>query len=100
MGQGSGVAMSCDVGCKCGLDLKLLWLWLRPAAAAPICPLAWDPPYATGMALKKTKKKKKSHPGRIIDKWDRLESPEMNQNISKNLVHIKVKFSYQLRGSQ
>ena len=29
------------------------------AAVAPVRPLAWEPPYATGVALKKTKKKKK-----------------------------------------
>ena len=31
-------------------DLALLWLWHRPAALAPIRPLAWEPPYATGAA--------------------------------------------------
>ena len=36
-------------------DLALLWLWRRLAATAPIRPLAWEPPYATGMALEKTK---------------------------------------------
>ena len=57
--------MSCGVGDKLGLDLAWLWLWLwrRPAAVAPIRPLAWEPPYAVGAALKKktknkTKKKK------------------------------------------
>ena len=40
-------------------DLALLWLWCRPAAASPIRPLAWEPPYATGEALKKDKKEKK-----------------------------------------
>ena len=38
-------------------DLMLLWLWCRPAAVPPIQPLAWEPPYATGMALKRKKKK-------------------------------------------
>ena len=53
--------MSCGIGRKHDLDLALLWLWHRPAAAAPIGPLAWEPPYAVGAALKrqKTKKKKK-----------------------------------------
>ena len=37
----------------------LLWLWCRPAAAAPIRPLAWELPYTTGAALKSQKKKKK-----------------------------------------
>ena len=29
-------------------DPALLWLWHRPAATAPIRPLAWEPPYAAG----------------------------------------------------
>ena len=33
-------------------DLMLLWLWCRPAAIAPIGPLAWEPPYAVGTAPK------------------------------------------------
>ena len=40
-------------------DLVLLWLWLWPAAEAPIQPLAWEPPNATSVALKRQKKKKK-----------------------------------------
>ena len=32
-------------------------LWCRPAATAPIRPLTWEPPYALGSALEKTKKK-------------------------------------------
>ena len=39
-------------------DLVLPWLWCRPAAAAPIRPLAWEPPYAAGAALKRQKKRK------------------------------------------
>ena len=34
-------------------DPELLWLWCRSAAAAPIQPLAWEPPYASGAALKR-----------------------------------------------
>ena len=45
--------MSCGVGHRCGSDLALLWLWCRQAAVAPIQPLAWEPPYAAGMALKR-----------------------------------------------
>ena len=54
--------MSCDVGCSHGLDPTLLWPWHRPVATAPIGPLAWEPPYATGAAqeiAKRQKKKKK-----------------------------------------
>ena len=49
--------MSC--GRRHSSDLVLLWLWCRPAATALIQPLAWEPPYAVGAALKKKKKKKK-----------------------------------------
>ena len=52
MGQRFGVIVSCGVGCRCGSDLALLWLWCRPTAVALIGPLAWEPPYATGVALK------------------------------------------------
>ena len=33
-------------------DPALMQLWCRPAAAAPIQPLAWELPYAMGAALK------------------------------------------------
>ena len=38
-------------------DLALLWLWRRPEAVALIGPLAWEPPYAMGAALKRQKKR-------------------------------------------
>ena len=37
-------------------DPALLWLWCRPVATALIGPLAWELPYAAGVALEKTKK--------------------------------------------
>ena len=56
-------AVSCGAGHRHGLDPTLLWLWRRLAAVAPIKPLAWEPPCATGVALKskniKSKKNKK-----------------------------------------
>ena len=58
MGEGSGVAVSCSVGCRRGLDPKLLWLWPKLAATAPIGPLAWDPPYAVGAAQEMAKRQK------------------------------------------
>ena len=51
--------MSRGVGCRCSWDLVLLWLGYKLAAVVLIRPLAWDPPYATGVALKKTKRPKK-----------------------------------------
>ena len=55
----SGVAVSCGVGCRRGLDPTLLWLWCRLVATAPIRPLAWETPYAMGAAQEIAKKKKK-----------------------------------------
>ena len=55
--------VSCGVGRRCGSDPVLLWLWRRLVATAPIRPLAWEPPYASGGGPrkgKKTKKKKKN----------------------------------------
>ena len=51
--------MSCGVGQNPGLDPALLRLWCRLAAVALIGPLAWEPPCALDVALKKTKDKKK-----------------------------------------
>ena len=51
--------MHCGVGHRQGIDLTLLWLWCRLEAAALIQPLAWEPLYAKGAALKSKKKKKK-----------------------------------------
>ena len=50
--------MSCGIGRRRGSDLALLWQWLWLAALAPIGPLAWEPPYAPGVALSQKKKNK------------------------------------------
>ena len=47
------MAVSCGVGCRCSSDAKLLWC--RPAAVALLRSLDWEPPYATGVALKNIK---------------------------------------------
>ena len=57
--KGSGIAMSCGVGCRRGSDPALLWLWCSSAAVAPIQPLARELPYAVGAALKRKKAKNK-----------------------------------------
>ena len=51
--------MSGGVGHRRGSDPMMLWLWLRPAATSLIGPLAWEPPYATGVAQENGKKTKK-----------------------------------------
>ena len=52
--------MSCGVGGRCSSDPELLWLWCRPAAEAPIQPLAWEHPYAAGAALKRQQTNKQT----------------------------------------
>ena len=51
--KGSGIALSCGVGCRLGWGPMLLWLWLWPAAVS----LIWELPYATGVALKRKENK-------------------------------------------
>jgi len=60
--------VSCGVGCRCGSDSALLWLWGRPVDTAPTQPLAWEPPYTSGMAqeMEKRQLKKKSD---SFSKW-------------------------------
>ena len=47
------------VGLRCSLDLALPWFWCRLTATVLIEPLAWEPSYAAGAALKRQKTKKK-----------------------------------------
>jgi len=68
--------MSCGVGRRHGLDPVLLWLWLWPAAAAPIRPLAWELTYTMGVALKSKKKKKRKKERKKSPRYARSkESP-------------------------
>ena len=73
MGEGSGIAVSYGVGRRCSSDPALLWLWCRLVATAPIRPLAWESPCATGAALEKAKRKKKEvHPN--------VKKPRLSKN--------------------
>ena len=65
--------MSCGVGRRRGSDL--VWLWRRLAATALIRPLAWEPPYASGAALKRRQKEKKEKM-KLFDKAVSSESTE------------------------
>ena len=80
--------MSCGVGRRCGSDLALLRLWRRPAATALIGPLAWEPPYAADVTLKRQKKKK-----RITQVRERRTSYEVTNmwNIIKNDAKERMK---------
>ena len=58
--------MSFGIGRRRSSDPALLWLWCRMAAVALIQLLAWEPPYAEGAALKKTKKIKIKKRERLV----------------------------------
>ena len=47
------LAVSCGVGHRPSSDPALLWLWCGLAAPALIGRLAWEPPYAAAVALKR-----------------------------------------------
>ena len=51
-----GIAMGCGVAHRCSWNPALLWLWCRLAAIALFQPVASEPPYATGAALKRQNK--------------------------------------------
>ena len=57
-GLRSGVAVDCG---ERSSDPGLLWLWPRLAAVAPIQPLAWELPYASGAAPPPKKGKNKTN---------------------------------------
>ena len=48
-----------ELWCRSRHSLDLVWLWCKIAAVALIGPLAWEPLYAAGVAIKKKKTKKK-----------------------------------------
>ena len=73
VGYGYDIAESCGVGCRCGSDCMLMWLWHRPAAVALILSLAWELSYAASAALKRQRKKKKR------EKEGRKEKKERNK---------------------
>ena len=78
--------MSCDTGRRRGSDLALLWLWCRLVATALIGPLAWEPPYAAGVAIKsKKRKKKKNLKGGTRNelKWLSLKSRELGEVVAE-----------------
>ena len=70
------------LGRRLGSNLALLWLWRRPAATAPIRPLAWEPPHAAGAAQEMAKKKKKITPWEF---WN-VVAVEMNPTRNHKLA--------------
>ena len=87
--------MSCGVGCRCSSDMMLLWLWCRPAATAPIQPLAWKFPYAESVALKSKKKKKQKkteNSGKVIE-WTLFSVRSNLQSSPKHTVPLVLQIS-------
>ena len=90
--------VSCGVDRRCGSDPMLLWLWHRPVATAPISPLAWEPPYASGAALEKTKRQKKRRKGKkrkskLILLWKYISWHERCfQRFYENFCQVNMKF--------
>ena len=61
--------MSCGICRRHGSDPELVWLWFTPVATALIGPLAWEPPYASGVALEKAKRQKKKKKSNSLSKF-------------------------------
>ena len=57
-----------------------MWLWCRPAAIAPMQPLARELPYAIGLALKSKKKKRRRRYGtyEITNVWTLIQMKQKN----------------------
>ena len=71
-------------------------LWCRPAAVAPIRPLAWEPPYAVGVALKNKIKSLAPVPNILIDAniygpsiFQRNLKEDKNQRVLQELHMIR-----------
>jgi len=84
--------VTCGIDRRRGSDLVLLWLWPRLVATALIRLLAWEPPYAVGMALKRQKDKKTKK------KKERKKEKEfyylyLKMTISSELFHV-FQFSF------
>ena len=64
-------------------------LWCRPAAAAPIQPLAWELPYAVGVALKSKKRKRKLPWLIIVNLLKTNDIKKILESIQKMTCHIQ-----------
>ena len=82
---GSSAAVSHSTDCRCGSDLARLRLWPKPAAAAPIQPLAWEPPsICHRFGPKKTKKEEDGAHSTFINLHDSCSA------LSLQLSHLRA----------
>ena len=86
VGYGSSIAVSCGIGRRCSSDPALLWFWRTPVATAPIQPIAWELPYATGAAQVKAKRQKYKK-----KKKKKKEREKANRN---NTANIKTQLGW------
>ena len=80
----------CELWCRskmCSSDLALLWLWHRPATTVPIGPLAWEPPYAMDVALKRQKTKK-------INKQNKTGIPQRRYTCNEQSPRTPLGFAW------
>ena len=87
--------MSCSVGRRHDSDPVLLWLWCRPAATAPIRPLALGPPYAIGVALEKTKRQKKKKKEVLYPLNSNLNSMNTSKENNQRCRHADIQIHRQ-----
>ena len=82
----------CELCCrsKTWLVPKLMWLWCRLAVIAPIRPLAWEPPYDAGVALKKRGRGEINSPFHSFPHLPRI------QNFFPPSVYDFLRFSWSL----
>ena len=80
--------MSCGIGHRHGSDLVLLWLWCRLVAL--IRPLAWEPPYAWGAALKSKKTNKINNKKINIPAFTHLITHVMMKGSKKKMSVLDV----------
>ena len=79
--------------------MALLWLWCRLVAAALIQPLDQELLYATGVALKskKEKKKEKNPKLNVLERLDKDE-PLLKISIDNIIFHTQQDSYYQKNG--
>ena len=64
-----------------GFGWVLLWLWCRPAGAAPIQLLAQELPYAAGAAIKRKKKELEKLRTFLTSRWQSIDIIEGKKKI-------------------